>query len=443
MRKVVHRHRQKGAVIITVALLMFFLLGFMAFALDFGKLFVVKSELQTAMDSCALAAAQELDSLPTSIDRARSAGLTAGNLNAVNFQSTTWSGQGQLVAADITFKDAAYVTTTNPSVAQYAQCQHVQPGVQMWLLQTMGIFTGDTTLFPGTHNVMASAVATRASSQTACPIPVALHPRPGGTKANDYGYVAGVWVTLLMDPGSDPSKTANGYIGWVNLDGSTNAKETEAEMNGKCVGTKKDDVLGTPGVKESVADAWNYRFGIYRNGVSPATPSTHNPDYSGYAYTRVKSDGITPGNWPSGFDAYYGSLGSGGTDPTALKFETQRANFTSCDYDGTTMRGGSSHSCESITGLKIAGFMDLAPPGDTTGGHKQYGRDRRTVIVPVVDGGMKVIDWGCMLLLQPMSIPLVDVDLEFIGMANQPGVPCVTNGMPGGWDGPLVPQLVR
>ena len=32
------RHRQQGAVIVTVALLLLFLLGFMGIALDFGRL---------------------------------------------------------------------------------------------------------------------------------------------------------------------------------------------------------------------------------------------------------------------------------------------------------------------------------------------------------------------------------------------------------------------
>ena len=39
--------RQKGAVIVTVAFALLFLLGFMAIALDFGHMFVVKDELQT------------------------------------------------------------------------------------------------------------------------------------------------------------------------------------------------------------------------------------------------------------------------------------------------------------------------------------------------------------------------------------------------------------
>jgi uncharacterized membrane protein len=42
----------------------------MGIALDFGHLFVVKTELQTAADSCALAAAQELDGASDALNRA-------------------------------------------------------------------------------------------------------------------------------------------------------------------------------------------------------------------------------------------------------------------------------------------------------------------------------------------------------------------------------------
>jgi hypothetical protein len=430
------RHRQQGATIITVALLTLFLLGFIGFALDFGKLFVVKSELQTSMDSCALAAAQELNSLPTAIDRAKSAGMTTGNLNAVNFQSTTWSGQGQLLSTEITFKDASYVTTTNPVVAQYAQCQHVQPGVQMWLMQALGAFSGATGTFPNARNVMASAVATRASSQSSCPVPLALKPKVGGT-APSYGYLAGEWVTLLMGPGA----ATNGQIGWANLDGSNDAAETQAEMNGHC-GTEVGDTLGTPGVQASVADNWNYRFGIYHQNVSPA-PTTHNPDFSGYAYTDHNWPANPASPNPQVRNAYYGTPYLNPTG-TAENFATKRANFASCDDTGTRMRGGPSHSCESITGLNLNSFNVVAVPGAAAlGGHHQYGRDRRTVVVPVVDGGMHVIDWSCMFMLQPLSIPLVNVQLEYIGPAGAVGSPCVTSGMPGGWAGPLVPQLVR
>src|SRR6187200_3158537 len=107
------KRRQTGAVILTVALTMLFLLGFMGIALDFGHLFVVKTELQTASDSCALAAAQELDRAADELTRATNAGITAGNLNKVNFQGTAVA----FVANYVTFSDSltgAYITNFLP-----------------------------------------------------------------------------------------------------------------------------------------------------------------------------------------------------------------------------------------------------------------------------------------------------------------------------------------
>jgi Flp pilus assembly protein TadG len=421
------RRSQQGAVIITVCLLLLFLLGFVGFALDFGRLFIVKSELQTAMDSCALAAAQELDLQPSvgggpsAIDRAKNAGLTAGNLNAVNLQSTTWSGKGKLVDTEITFKDSAYVVTTNPTVAQYVQCQHVQPAVQLWLLQAMGAFSGNTTDFAGTHDVSASAVATRAHGQTTCPIPVTYRPTGGGVAPN-YGLSPGQWVTVLTSQGSIPG----GYIGWANLDGSNSAAETRAEMDGKC-GTRVNDILGTPGTQTTIAEDWNYRFGIYKKLPDFATdPAYMRPDFSGYSYTAH--------NWASQFNAWNGT---DTTDPTAANFVTKRASFGACSPSGTVS------SCETINAISLNGFKDLAASGTGTASHGAWGSNRRVVTVPVTDSTNKVIDFLCMFMLQPLSVPMTDVQLEFVGNASLPSSPCSFSGMPGGVSGPLVPALVR
>jgi Flp pilus assembly protein TadG len=425
------RRSQQGAVIVTVCLLLLFLLGFIGFALDFGKLFVVKSELQTAMDSCALAAAQELDLQPSigggpsAIGRAKSAGLSAGNMNAVNFQSASWSGKGQLVTAEITFKDPAYVTTTDPTVAQYAQCQHVQPAVQLWLLQALGAFSGNTTDFTNTHNVMASAVATRAHGQSTCPIPVNAKPKAGGVAPN-YGFTPGEWVTVLTSQSAIPG----GYIGWGNLDGSNSASETRAEMDGKC-GTRVNDTIGTPGVQTTIAQDWNYRFGIYKKVPDFSTdPSYMRPDFTGYSYTAT--------DWPSQRNAYDGS--DPGAAPTAQNFVTKRANFGACAPSGR-VRG--ANSCESISNISLNSFTNLAASGTGPGSHGAWGTNRRIVTVPVTDNSNKVIDFVCMLMLQPLSIPMTDVQLEFIGNAGTVTSPCSFSGMPGGAAGPLVPALVR
>lgn len=416
--------RQHGAVIVTAALFMLFLLGFMGFALDYGRLFIVRTELQTAVDSCALAAAQELDGQADSIARAQSAGMTAGNLNRVNLQSPTWSGQPQLSAASLTFRNAAYAITTTSAQARYAQCQHTQASIQLWLMQALGAFSGDNALFPATGSVAANAVATRASSQTTCPLPLMLRPMPGGVAPN-YGFQVGQWITLLMAPGA----AAGGQIGWANLDGSNSAAETEAEMSGYC-GTEVGDTLGTPGVQASIADVWNYRFGIYRNATNA---SEHSPDVSGYAYTAL--------NWPSRANAFDGPTPAG-AHATAQNFVAKRLAYASCADTGTRVRG--ANSCEAITGLSLNGFQDLAAPGPTAiGGHRTHGVRNRVATVPVVNAANQVIDYACMFMLQPLSIPMSNVQLEFRGNAGVPGSPCTTSGLPGGNAGPLVPVLVR
>lgn len=424
--------RQKGAVIVTVAFTLLFLLGFMAIALDFGHMFVVKDELQTSMDSCALSAAQELDGAGDAITRAQSAGIAAGNLNKVNFQSATWSGQGQIVNADITFKDAAYGVTAVPASARYAQCQHSQNGIRMWLFQSMGAFASSTDpAYSSTKSVGALSVATRASAQTTCPVPLGLKPKPSGA-APDYGYQVGEWITLVGDrvPNS-------GEIGWYNLDGSTNAAETKRELGepGYC-GVRVNDTLGTPGVKESVREVWNYRFGIYKN-ADPG-PSVNRPDFSGYVYTSTNWTNAAPQN------AYAGTAAAG-SHATAANFKTKRLAFASYDNTGTSVNSG-----DAITGLSMrGGFNRLATPGvatscpDAARQHHCYGYSRRIVTVPVIDGANKVIDYACMFMLQPMSSPTVDVQLEFVGNAGAVGTPCTTNGYAGGTAGPLVPVLVQ
>ena len=425
------RRRQHGAIIVTAALFLLFLLGFMGIALDFGRMFIVKTELQTAVDSCALAAAQELDNQGTALTRATSAGLTAGNLNNVNLQSTNWGGQGKIVTADVTFKDTAYVATTSPANAHYAQCAHTQPAIQMFLLHVFGAFSGNTADFPRQRSVSALAVATRGSAQTTCPLPLALKPKPGGTAPN-YGFVVGEWITLI----TAASSSVNGQIGWANLDGSNNASETRAEMNGHC-GTKVGDTLGTPGTQTTIADPWNYRFGIYKNSGDPAVDQ---PDFSGYAYTALNWTSTVSINGNFHNSAWDGTPAAG-SGTTAANFLNKRSVFASCADTGTRVRG--ANSCESITGLSLNSFQKLAAPGNTNGGHRQYGSSRRIVLVPIIDAGSHVIDYACMLMLQPLSIPMTDVQLEFRGNASNPASPCTSNGRPGGTAGPLVPVLVR
>lgn len=420
--------RQGGAVILLFCFVLFFLLGFMAIGFDFGRLFIVKTELQTAMDSCALAAAQELDGQASALARARSAGITAANLNQVNLQSANWDGKGQATVAGISFKDASYTVTTAAGAARYAQCEHTQAGVRMWLMHAMGAFSGNTAANPATRSVLASAVATRASAQSTCPIPVAVKAKAGGTPSNNFGFLVGEWVTVLDKAGAG---TSGGEIGWYNLDGSRNASETAAELSegGRC-GTRIGDTLGTPGAQTSVDRPWNHRFGIYKNTDSP--DETH-PDQSGYAYTAANWKNPMPQNAFSGTPA-------AGSHSSAQNYLIKRAAYASLADTGTSLKDGSQIAFGD--NKKLNSFHKLATPG-AAGEHRQYGYNRRLAVVPVINDAAQVINYVCMFMLAPLTGPNDATQLEFRGLAGIPDSPCTTNGLPGGSAGPLVPVLVR
>src|SRR5260370_36486475 len=64
-------HRERGVVSIVVALSLAVLIGFVGLALDLGKVYVTKSEVQNSADACALAAARDLTgAAPLSVSEA-------------------------------------------------------------------------------------------------------------------------------------------------------------------------------------------------------------------------------------------------------------------------------------------------------------------------------------------------------------------------------------
>lgn len=352
--------RQHGAFLITFALFMLFLLGFMGIALDFGRLFIVKTELQTAMDSCALAAARELNGQTDAIARAQSAGMAVGNGNNANLQSSNWNGAGKITSANISFRDKNYAATSAPASAQYAECKYTMNSIKLWLLQSMGAFTGDSATWSNNGTVGARAVATRASSQTACPVPVVL---PQGS------YTPGQWINF------DPK---NGPMTWGNLDGTTNASTTNSEMrDGYCVYPLPNQPVSTPGAQATVAEYWNFRFGIYKN--NPSNP-TGAPDYSSFIYNTSNWQG-RDGKGNIG-NAYQGSSPNG-----TPNFLAQRLAFTPC--------GATPSAC----GLGSGGYKTVAQ----TPTLKATGADRRIVTVPIVAGGIFKNQLACMLMLDPIS----------------------------------------
>ena len=417
--------RQKGAVLILVGISLAVLIGFLGIVVDLGRLFVTKTELQSAMDACALAAAAELKpgvNPPDveAINRAVNAGITAGTRNRVGFQSAA----ATITAADIYFSDRlsdnsttfpfGYVSSgaANPATARYVLCARSEGGIATWFMQVLESFLGQAST---PNSVGAWATATLKPAQLNCAIPIGVCKLPAGTPSDPFaGMAVGMWLSSKLE------NAATGSYSWIDFSPNAGGANELAEIikgSGQCNVPVAGTQVGQQGNIESLDKAWNTRFGLYKGAD---TSSTATPDYTGYAYT--------PLNWPSRFNAFGGSSGS---DPN---FQTARGGHST--YQGTPGQGYQSTTSS-----------DLAAKG----------ADRRLVVVPIVDCGawassnpqtQPVLGYACVLMLHPMthtSDPLYseEVWLEYRGPANHPNSPCNTSGVAGGTAGPLVPVLVH
>lgn len=400
--------RQQGAVIVTVALTLLFLLGFAGIAIDFGRLFVLKTELQTAMDSCALAAAQELNGQPDAVWRAQQAGLAAGNLNKVRFQRDA----AGLVASDIQFSPTLSGPYTDKPMGTvtHVRCQRVLTGITPLLLHAMDAFAG-TSHQTAASSVAAVAVATLFSSQTSCMVPVGVCTKSGGYKRGD-------WIQGLTNDTGDMD--VSGQFRWLSLGDNGGARDIKDIL----AGDAQCDLPGTAtpvtksGKTNGAIEAWNTRFGIYRSGYAP---ELNPPDTTGYAWYSNNFDPKMQGR----FDA----------------------------ADGYGMRQGlnSPYQGDNQTDSKgLNALLGGATPS-TGAVHRAGQANRRVVTVAQIncDGQpIKIQGFLCMLMLHPLekaaSGKKTKMWMEYIADASATvGNPCISLGMPGTGSGGPVPGLVR
>lgn len=424
------RRSQRGSVAVITGLTIAVLIGFLGLSVDLGRLFVIKAELQTAMDSCALAAASQLrpgTGSTTTLDRAIAYGKTPPN--RANFQ-------GQLIDPNniqFSFSDTlagpytSYSGGGNPALAnsaRYARCTYPLANVPVLFMRVLNSVTETS--------VGATAVATLAPSQTNCGFPVAVCREPTAT-APDYGLAKGQWVGGLGSvggggggPNGCTAGTGTGNFCWIDFSppaGGASELSTLIQGQGQC-DLEITNPIGQTGVVASLVDAWNTRFGIYPPGGGSGNNITNAPpDWTGYAYNTT--------TWPAQFNAYGNPTLSGGA--LAGNFVSRRDAFTPFNSD---------------SGITINPSQPIS-----SGQHHALGRDRRVVLAPVMNCSqfattqtIQMDRWACVLLLAPISNPgggSFSAKLEFLGMADEPGTPCATTGLGGGSAGPLVPVLVQ
>lgn len=437
-RAALRRRPASGAVAILVALAMTTLLGMAGLAVDSARLFINKTELQTAADACALAAAAELNCTTGTAQclvAAEAAGQSVAARNRRDLQSTSVA----IAAADVRFSTALQPTSDYlarsagaPASARHAMCIARSTGLAPWFLGLIGV---------GNGSVSAQAVATQlpAGDGGFCvSVPVGVCPRTGGGS-----YVVGDWLAanatssngnkdagLAAPKGSYSSTQVRGSFRWVQLSGAGNpgngsdalARQLSGSISTCGVVTAGLSATGQ-GSKKDVRGAWNSRFGIYGGNGASYSATDAPPDRSGYAYpSKSPASPVIP----VGTSAY-------------ADFRSRQAAFTRFQGSGSYAAGGTGN--QTVSGTAI-----------TSAAHQAYGINRRLVTLPLLAScpgsgtSTTVTAMGCFLMLSPMANSSNgDVFLEYRGLANASGTPCQQGGAPGGpgGSGAMVATLVQ
>jgi hypothetical protein len=410
--------RQRGVVAIITAIVLPVLVGFAGLALDLGRLFVEKTELQNATDACALAASRELTCDPTAgpcsaslLENAENVGRFVAGRNSVEFQDDAVAIAPEDIRFSTTFApNSSYRSRASGAdpASKYVMCTARQTGIIPWFMQVLGA---------GPQTVSAQAVATLMPSQASCGIPLGMCSQGPAGGSPPYGLVRGQWYDGRFDSGGG----ATGSFNWIDYTPPGGGQsELSALLTGSGVcNTNVTNPVGQSGVLgNAAAMAWNSRFGLYQSG--PINVDTAPPDFTGFAYT--------PTSWPTERDA----LGD---------FMSRRATN---DSYGSTVAAGNL-----VSGLSIGNGYN---PTTSAAQHRVKGADRRLVVAPI----MNCADWvasntapiqafACVLMLHPISGPGEIVRMEYLGLSTDPNSPCATSGVVGGpgSSGPLVPALVQ
>ena len=420
---------QCGAIAIMFGLTLAVMIGFAGLAIDLGRFFVIKAELQNAMDACALAAASQLKpgaNDPNALTRAVAYGqvfITAGSAgggasvpaiqNTVNFQGTVLDP----TVLKITFSDTNSGTYNSAALAtsnttKFVKCTYPLANLPIYFMKVLNSALT-------TQTVSAFAVATRNLPLTSC-IPVAVCTTSSGTVANNFGYTAGQWMVALDGSGS---KYGTGHFGWAGFTSpsSSSVLTTALEGNSLCdLSNPSQQVYGN-GVKTDLAKAWNTRFGVYAPSYKAADYPGSPPDHTGYAYYYDPTAKVgQKGNWFAGANAYSGSSALNIGIPNFVT-----ATAAEKKYDPSPLPTNFVPKNNTV--------IDPGPaPGSGLGN-----TNRRVATAPIVDcslwgktptagaeKNLPVKGWACVLMLNPYNPPSFEANLEFIDLATASNSKC-------------------
>lgn len=256
-----------GAVAPTVALSLFGLIAAGGIAFDYARMAGMDTELQSAADQAALAAASQLDGSSTAITRATSAAQTL-IVNQTRFANDRDSGTGQLVGRSIgvsstlTFYSVynadtdSGTTTTDAKVARFVQVSVNAREAVYALTPVVGLFKSGS----------IGALATAGLSSAVCKVPPLMLCIPSETFPSN----SDIGIGLKLQPGPKTGAWVAGDYGYLDFANGASGLATNLAANSEAVGCFENSggIETEPGNKASVTKALNTRFDLYDSGVN-------------------------------------------------------------------------------------------------------------------------------------------------------------------------------
>jgi hypothetical protein len=202
---------RKGFILITAAAAMIGLLAVVGLAVDAGRLYVVRGELQVFADETAIAAAFELDGTGAGVARARNAAVSGPGGGA---SPNRWNFATQPVTA------AAAQFAAAPE-GPYESNPASAAGLRFVKVQATGVVTlYFLALVPGiggSRSVTAAAVAGQTPQTSVGDGLAPFSPSAHDPAGLNFGFTAGELYTLRWAPGGQRSKPGNTCPGDVGF----------------------------------------------------------------------------------------------------------------------------------------------------------------------------------------------------------------------------------
>jgi Flp pilus assembly protein TadG len=272
--------REKGVVLIIVALAMVVLLGTAGLALDGAHTMISKTRMQNSVDAAALSSAKTLDETRGDVAAARTEALAmfTDNLGGLGNNELQRSYDSNEMTVSVEFSNTLLPFVPGSTPALYVRVTATNLVLDSWLIPVMGI--QDTT-------VSASAVSGPSTSLgricNIAPMMVCAGPNPQlDPFAADYDPFFGFTDNNIevLKAGSPNQSMEQGNFQLIRLEdsqGGADARDALAGSYDACI-TSDDPIQTEPGnTVGPVAQGFNTRLGRY-DGPMSSSQDQYPPD---------------------------------------------------------------------------------------------------------------------------------------------------------------------